>query len=140
MLAWLLTAAVSAGPRTRLIDAQVAQSIDQPTGPPGTTADAQLTFKTTGLMDSIIGAFDDFTWMLVGPSSSYEIYVSGTGDTPTGDSLNTWLSLSVDRSWALHGTIASPKVFDGTYQLRLASTLEVLGSNTFTLDATPMLA
>ncbi len=49
----------------------------------------------------------------------YECYLSGTGDTPTGDALDTWLAVTVDREWLLDKTGAWGEVeFTGTMQIR----------------------
>lgn len=53
---------------------------------------------------TIITNFSD-TWVASSsaPGSWYEIYVSVTsGTSPTGDSLNTWLALTSNRSWVLN--------------------------------------
>jgi hypothetical protein len=52
--------------------------------------------------------------------SNYECKLTGTGSTPNhyGLSLNTWYTLSSDRSWGLHQTTVGVKTFDGTLYIR----------------------
>ncbi len=50
---------------------------------------------------------------------AYEVFYSGTGDTPTGDALGTWLPVTQDREWFLESSAPGPKlVFNGTMQIR----------------------
>jgi hypothetical protein len=77
-------------------------------------------------------------WLLGGTVAQVDVYLSGTGDTPTGAALNTWLNCATSRSWTLSvGT--GVKSFTGTMQMRDASSLAVLDSQTCTIyaEATP---
>lgn len=50
---------------------------------------------------------------------AYEVHYSGTGNTPDGDALDTWLPLTQDREWSLTSTVIGFKpVFTGTMQIR----------------------
>ena len=48
----------------------------------------------------------------------YEAYYSGTGSTPTGAALDTWLTVNPDLEWFLEQTGVGSKVFNGTMQIR----------------------
>ena len=50
----------------------------------------------------------------------YECHLSGTGDTPTGAALDTWLTINPDREWLLDqdGGEFGTKAFTGTMQIR----------------------
>lgn len=62
------------------------------------------------------------TWLLVGSNSDFEVYLSGTGTTPSGSALNTWLPLSTTRTWGLSaGSGPAFQSFSGTVQIRRAS-------------------
>jgi hypothetical protein len=52
--------------------------------------------------------------------SNYECKMTGTGSTPNyyGLGLNTWYTLSSDRSWGLNQTSAGLKTFSGTLYIR----------------------
>ncbi|KKK78875.1 hypothetical protein LCGC14_2839170, partial [marine sediment metagenome] len=49
---------------------------------------------------------------------AFEVYLSGTGNTPTGDVLDTWLALTQDREWLLTRTAIGSLSFTGTMQIR----------------------
>jgi hypothetical protein len=74
-------------------------------------------------------------WMLIGPSSAYDIMWTNAGSAVTGSATSTWLNLATTRSWTLTqgvGIGASSAV--GTVQIRDATTLLVLASTTIFLD------
>jgi hypothetical protein len=52
--------------------------------------------------------------------SNYECKMTGTGSTPNyyGLALNTWYTLSSDRSWGLHKTSVGLLTFSGTLYIR----------------------
>jgi hypothetical protein len=52
--------------------------------------------------------------------SDYECKMTGTGNTPSdyGLSLNTWYTLSSDRTWGLIRTSAGSEQFNGTLYIR----------------------
>ena len=75
------------------------------------------------------------TWLNSGLNSDYEIYVSGTGDTPTGSALDTWLALSTDRSWSLSDAGGGGlKSFTGVAQIRRASSGIVISTAPLELE------
>lgn len=88
-------------------------------------------FSNSGTMTATDGT--DFTWLPGGTASDFDIYVSGTGTTPTGPALDTWHNLGTTRTWSL-STGATSKTFTGTYQIRHSSSGVVLGSNNFYLS------
>ncbi len=49
---------------------------------------------------------------------AYEAFYSGTGSTPTGAALDTWLPVNVDLEWFLEQTGIGAKTFNGTMQVR----------------------
>ena len=72
----------------------------------------------------------------VGIGSNYEIRATvALGDTPTSGSLNTWLSLSVDRTWGLTRTVTGTSSCQLTIEIRDANTLTVLDTATWVLTA-----
>lgn len=82
-----------------------------------------------------VGAFSR-TWRVGGNASDYECYLSGTGTTPTGSALNTWLGLLSTRSWSL-SAVDDSKTFSGTIQVRLAaSPFTVIDSASVFLEVT----
>ena len=74
------------------------------------------------------------TWLLVGNNSDFEIYLSGTGNTPSGSALNTWLPLSTTRSWYLDLPGSGSESFSGTIQIRRASDQVVVDTASFGLN------
>ncbi len=49
---------------------------------------------------------------------AYECHLSGSGATPTGDAIDTWLTIDVDREWLLDRTEFGIVEFIGTMQVR----------------------
>lgn len=66
-------------------------------------------------------AVNEGAWLLVGSNTDFEIYLSGTGDTPTGSALNTWHAGNTGPSWGLSVASSDTKSFSGTLQIRRAS-------------------
>jgi len=48
----------------------------------------------------------------------YEAFLSGTGHTPTGSALDTWITVNADLEWLLDQTFVGSKSFSGTLQIR----------------------
>lgn len=86
----------------------------------GTSASVIYTLSSSGnetLTRSPGGVSYSGQWKLAGDSSRYEAYLSGTGNSPTGSALNTWLPLSSGVSWTL-SVLNNSKEFSGTIQIR----------------------
>ena len=98
--------------------------------------DAEVGFKVDS--DGDVYSYNNFgdayasigTWLLSGSNSDYECKLSGTGDTPAGSAIDTWLGCGSDRAWTLTQTTipGGGKSFSGFIYWRDAATLEVLGS------------
>ncbi len=72
-------------------------------------------FPPLGDQDQWLTAF----CRVAGSGDAYECHFSGTGNTPTGDALDTWLPVTQDREWFLESTVIGFKpVFTGTMQIR----------------------
>lgn len=125
-------AAVAASAPKALINAQPAEAADFTLF---SAARAILSFNNSGNVVVTGGVGEGFMWLLIGQASEYEIRVQGSGNTPVGDALDTWLSLGVTRSWELSGVPITIKSFSGTYEIRRASDQLVLGGNSFNLTA-----
>jgi hypothetical protein len=99
---------------------------------------ATLTILNDGTWSATNGSGTNTgTWLTAGTVSQVEVYFSGTGDTPTGSSLSTWLSCSSTRSWTLTNTsdAVDSLVFSGTLQFRDASSLTTLDTSAATITA-----
>ena len=105
------------------------------TTPTNATATAQILNDGTWSGTTIGGGTTTGTWLLAGTAAEIDVYVTGTGDTPTGSAINTWLNLGTSRSWTLTQNVIGVKVFTGTAEFRSAATLATLGTVTFTIDA-----
>lgn len=107
----------------------------------GGTATSYFTFLSAGTTNQKGNDYKtaNWTWLLAGAASDYEINVSvGSPQTVAGDSTNTWLGLGTTRQWTLTATGTS-KHAAGTYSIRKASGGLVLGTWTYDLlaDGTP---
>jgi hypothetical protein len=77
----------------------------------------------------------DSTWLVFGQGSDYELFVTGTGDTPGGTgNLDTWQNMGLDLGYALAQTSPGEQSFSGTYQIRLVSGHGLVGSGTISLN------
>lgn len=105
-----------------------------------TNANATVTILNDGTWSTttVGGGTNTGTWLTAGSVSGVEVYLSGTGDTPTGDSLSTWLSCSTTRAWTLLETsdVGASKSFTGTLQFRDAVSLAVIDTAACTISAT----
>jgi hypothetical protein len=108
--------------------------IDDPTEP--LVPNARIGFYADGSikLKNFNGIISTLTWFEGTDGSPFDIYLSGTGDTPTGATINEWLNLGSTREWALTAG-AVPKIFSGTYQIRSAGGGDALASGTFYLEA-----
>lgn len=126
---------VSAGTQF-ILHFENASSSDSTGGGPG-TATSRITFNADGTVSELNAA--GFTLVELGDPTDLEVFVTGTGDTLTGDPVDTWINLGDAPAFTL--AIASPASgsFSGTYAIRDANTLVQLGSASFTLvsDAAP---
>jgi hypothetical protein len=104
-----------------------------------TNAAATVTILNDGTWSSTNtgGGTDTGTWLVGGTVGQVEVYLSGTGDTPTGSALSTWLSCSTTRSWTLTETsdAGATKSFTGTLQFRDSTSLAVLDTAACTIYA-----
>lgn len=94
---------------------------------------------STGLESGISGVTTSFTNQAVTPSSRtsfYEVYLSGSGTTPTGSALNTWLALTSTRSWAIAQNVEGSSSFSGTIQIRLIGSAYTISAAGVSLSAT----
>lgn len=106
-------------------------------GGPLITVAAGIYFWSNGTyqeyQSSTQSGFDTFssgTYRYTGTSSTYEIQFNKTsGETPAGDSVNTWLSLAATRNWYIEKTGGySSGDCSGTVYIRDASTQVVVDS------------
>ena len=74
------------------------------------------------------------TWIGACANTSYECYVTGTGDTPTGAALNTWHATSTDRQFEWGTTGGVLEEFTGTLQIRRTSDNQVLKTVNVTVE------
>lgn len=98
-------------------------------------ASALVQVVNDGSVNFVSNTGDDFQMVLTGDPTLLEIFVTGTGDTPSGSALDTWLSMGTTRSWSLTTTVLGELQFVGTYQIRVASTGQVLGGGGFSITA-----
>jgi hypothetical protein len=70
------------------------------------------------------------------PSADYEIRATRSGSGPglSGPALDTWHSLSTERTWTLSSASAGSRTADLTISIRQASTGDVLASANIILD------
>jgi hypothetical protein len=66
------------------------------------------------------------TWLLQGTADEYEVRLTGTGDTPSGSALNTWLPLDTNQGWELVQNSPGSLQFSGTVEIRRASNQVIL--------------
>lgn len=75
------------------------------------------------------------TWLTSGTNSEFQVRLTGTGDTPSGSALNTWITLSSNTNWSLSQNVQGFKTFNGTLEIRMsASPNTVLASSTIVID------
>ena len=58
-------------------------------------------------------------WVLAGVPTDYEVNYSGTGVTPSGSPVNTWIDFSLSREWRLTANLVIEE-FTGTISIRRA--------------------
>lgn len=80
----------------------------------------------------------EYVWIT--PQSNYSEYevkaTLNSGDTPAGDSLATWLSLSTSRDWTLqNGTIEGESTCSLTLEIRWTGNNVVQDSATYSITA-----
>lgn len=127
-----------AGRGTRFISAAISDSFFHAYS--GTSVTAHFTFAAAGTVSgSATGSAANntsYTWKVAGEAADFEIRVEQTSGTAlTGGTLDSWLSLSSDRTWSLF------RFSDGTtnavlsVQIRNALTQEVIDTATVRLRA-----
>jgi hypothetical protein len=90
----------------------------------GTTAEASITFGADGTMTltgnaSTSDPSDEWTVAQSAPTDTYYIRLKESGDNPTGgDSTNTWLALTSDRTWTW--TTSGVETLSNTAQVDIA--------------------
>lgn len=101
------------------------------------TSSAAVQFFSTGTYNTVGNdggnippASPPTVWLTGGGTgANYEIRMStSTGATNTGDARDTWLSLSISRSWGLDRSALGSVTFTGTLEIRDATTLAVLAT------------
>lgn len=89
---------------------------------PGVAA-VSYSFTSSGVETGISGSTTTFTNQAVTPSSHANLYevrlVTGSGTTPTGSALDTWLGLTAAPSWGLARSVNGSVSFTGTIEIRL---------------------
>lgn len=73
-------------------------------------------------------------WILIGVPNDYEVNFTGSGTTPDGAPVNTWLDFSLSRQWELTANLVE-ETFTGTISLRRAVGGQVLLTQPLTLHA-----
>lgn len=114
------------------LDAQAASSFDSEISP--TDATASIGFQTDGSVTELNAA--GFQLVVSGDPSLLEVFVTGTGTTPSGSAVDTWLGLGTARTFSVTETGLGTTQFNGTYSIRVAATGQVLATASFTLNAT----
>jgi hypothetical protein len=101
-----------------------------------TVGSVSAQFNSDGTIKTYRGGtlFQTLTWFQGSTGSSFDIYLSGTGTTPTGSDLNSWLNLGSTRDWGLTST-GILKEFTGTYQIRAAGGGAAIASGSLFLSA-----
>lgn len=90
-----------------------------------------------GIHTNSIGDDTEFTWLVSGSASSFQVRVTVlSGTTPGGDGAGSWLSLSTSRAWSLFQSGEGVKSATMLVEIRLISTLVVVGSATVEMRAT----
>lgn len=69
-----------------------------------------------------------------GIGSRLWVRLTGSGTTPSGSALNTWLQLSSTRSWSLSQSGVGSKSFAGTLEFSLDGGTHTFASASFNLD------
>jgi hypothetical protein len=122
---------------TSLITAQAVSAGDFATSP--ANAVASISFNSSGTQTRVgTSGTAGFTWLPAGSAAAdYEIRVTGTGTTPTGSLLNTWLNLGTTRTWTITDatTAGGPVSFSGTYEIGAAGANSAMTSASFGLTA-----
>jgi hypothetical protein len=113
-------------------------SLNRTTGLSGTlTSQINVTNAGTVTGNGNVSA-PSYTWLQSGSPSSYDVMATVTGGntSPSGSATGTWLNLGTTRSWSV--SVSSPSTLHNsimTVQIRDASSLSVLASATFTMEA-----
>lgn len=102
------------------------------------TAAVGYYINSSGVESATSGASTTFTNQAVTPSSNaglYEVRLTGTGTTPTGSALNTWLALTSNRAWSLSRSVTGSVNFSGTIEIRAAGSGTIKDSASVSLYA-----
>lgn len=123
----------TAAPQVNIFDTSASRS----TGSGSATATYRLANTGIGSATLFGGGTSAWTWLLSGLNSDYQVRaILNAGDTPSGDSLNAWLSLASTRDWTLTQTGIGLKQCTLVIQIRRVSDLVVIDSATVDIDAT----
>lgn len=101
------------------------------------SAFASATVSSAGVVnsnpDGTIG-----TWLISGAASDYEVLVSGSGSTPAGSALDTWINCGTSPSWSMSASGgAQIRTFSGGWSLRRAGGATIsTGSFSLTANST----
>jgi hypothetical protein len=114
------------------IDAQAAYASDLGVTP--ISGYAELSFRNDGAMNATGNvSATDFTWLLAGSASAYDIRVSGAGDSP--GTLSTWQNLGTTRTWSLTRSTDGISSFTGTYEISMTGAGVAIRSGSFSIVA-----
>lgn len=131
----ILQTMMAAGGRSAFLPA-AGISVTQITSIP-TPATATIQFSAAGTFSST-PAGTSGTWLTGGGTGAdYEIRLTVSSGTPSGDTTNTWLSMSSGRQWFVQktGGTAGVNQATGTLEIRDAATLSVAASCSLSLYA-----
>ena len=128
----IMHASVAIHSRGRLVDI-IGASVTGATGGSGFAAYYDITSggqERTAINNGAASPIN--TWLLSGAAADYEIRLTPISGSFGGSAVNTWLSLSASRAWTLAAGVM-PASINGTLEIRLVSTGEVLDSAGLTL-------
>ena len=115
-----------------LVNSQTINPVDTSVNPANATATAAIDAAGAVTMTNQAG----FQMVTQGNPADLEIRVTGTGDTPTGSAVESWLAMGGALSWTLATSGVSFLAFNGTYSVRIATTGIVIGGGSFSISAT----
>ncbi len=121
-----------AGGETYSVNAQAMNSSAISLSPSHATS--RLSIDAAGAVTHL-GTGTDFQLVTKGAVADLEIFITMTGDTPTGSAVGSWVAMGGALSWTLATTGAGSLDAVGTYSVRVIATGQVLGGSTFHLHS-----